>query len=51
MELLGADKLVWGAGRQPGNDYVEEGVFYTLHGVTDDELAQYTQADLEQIAA
>ncbi|PIW28407.1 MAG: hypothetical protein COW30_07530 [Rhodospirillales bacterium CG15_BIG_FIL_POST_REV_8_21_14_020_66_15] len=51
MELIGADTLTWVKGRLPRQYDLEEAVFYTLHGVTDDELAQYTQADLERIAA
>lgn len=51
LALVGADTLIWGAGRLPDNDYVVEDLFYTLHGVTDDELAMYTAAELEQIAA
>lgn len=51
MELIGSDTLVWTKGRLPAEDYVEEGLFYTLFGITDDELDMYTEADLERIAA
>lgn len=51
LELVGTDTLGWGKGRLPKNDYVEEGLFYTLHGVTDDELAIYTAVEFRKIAA